>query len=74
MYLRFTRNDGECVRFDDGSMRTSYFNRSRGTLFFIHGYLASGDDWYVNDLKNTLVDKVRHGGAGLDLGQEALHS
>ena len=28
-------------------------------MFFIHGYLASGDDWYVNDLKNSLVDKVK---------------
>ena len=27
-------------------------------MFFIHGYMGSGDDWYVNDLKNSLIDKV----------------
>lgn len=56
--FRYARNEGECVRFDDGSMQASYFNKSHPTMFFIHGYMGSGDDWYVNDLKNTLIDKV----------------
>ena len=58
--FRKTINDGECILPNSDSLKRSGFDAGKNITFFAHGYLGASWNWYMHEMKNAMLAKVRY--------------